>query len=121
MIAKETLSLLRSEIDAKPGSFLLKLRTDLEWDHVAFSRLVRAMHEYVAMAEHGGTIERWIAEGFWYLGHFVRDWSQHPNFPRPLPSEYYESAYERFHDLAYWLFHGESPYESGSGFEDLGP
>lgn len=72
MNSQETLSFLRSAFDAEQGSFLARLRGDLDWDQQAFSRLD-------------------------------------------------ESAYERLHDLAYWLFQGESPYKGGSGFEELVP
>jgi hypothetical protein len=49
-----------------------------------------------------------VAEGFWYLSWYVKSWSEHANFPRPFPAEYYNAAYERPSDLAYWLFTGES-------------
>lgn len=109
----------KTEFDAEPGSFLLRLRTELEWDQAAFTRLVETMHAYVSATKYGDTLERWIAEGFWYLSHFVRDWSQNPDFTRPFPAEYYEAAYERLHDLAYWLFHDERPYEEDRGFEKI--
>jgi hypothetical protein len=72
----------------------------------AFSRLVAAM-------------ERWIAEGFWYYQGFVRDWTSHPNFPRPYGESYYEVAYKRLSDLAYWMFMGESPYEGDGPLQPL--
>ena len=102
---------LRAEFAAEDGSFLLQLRTDLTWDTAAFDRLTTAMLEVLRTTEYADQIPRWVAEGFWLLDTFVRDWSSHPDFPRPLPVEYYSAAYARLHDLAQWLFVGESPYQ----------
>jgi hypothetical protein len=57
-------------------------------------------------------IERWVANGFWYLDTFVPEWSSHPDFPRPHGDDYYQAAYRRLGDLAYWFFFGESPYQA---------
>ena len=109
---------LRRALYGEEGSFLLALRIALEWDREAFSRLVVAMERYARAREGHPTLERWAAEGFWYLEGFVPEWSSHPSFPRPHGEDYYQAAYRRLHDLAYWLFLGESPYQ-GSG--PLGP
>jgi hypothetical protein len=110
-------SALHKEFDAADGSFLLQVRTALEWDVVAFRRLTREMLAYVRSREPGRDIPQWAADGFWYVSSFVESWTQHPNFPRPLPAEYYRDAYERLHNLAFWLFQGTSPYEDNSAFE----
>jgi hypothetical protein len=115
----QIIQVLRHEFDAEDGSFLIQLRCDLEWDKTAFARLVHAMHSYVSRTSDEPKVERWIANGFWYLDMFVRDWTQHPNFPRVYPAEYYESAYRRLRRLAYWLFVGESPCLGGTGFGPL--
>jgi hypothetical protein len=112
---------LREEIEANEGSFLLRLRVELTWDPVAFNRLTAAMLELVQSREPEDPIPRWIAEGFWFVDWYVKEWSQHPNFPRPFGDRYYELSYERLHDLAHWLFMGSSPYQSGSHFEPLHP
>ena len=101
--------LLRSEFQESSNSFLLQLRCSFTWDRAAFSRLISAMEACAAAHEGVSTLPRWIAEGFWYYGYFVQEWSSHPNFPREHPPEYYEAAYERLRDLAYWLFIGQSP------------
>jgi hypothetical protein len=102
---------LRDEFGASPGSFLLTLRCNLEWNEHAFNRLTQAMFEYVRTRNRETDIPRWIAEGFWYLDWFVKDWSMHESFPREHDESYYEAAYERLHDLAYWLFVGESIHQ----------
>lgn len=102
-------SILRAEFDAEDGSFLIQLRCDLTWDRAAFSRLVAAMEACAGQHEGCSTLPRWIAEGFWYCSHFIADWSSHPSFPREHPPEYYEAAYERLHDLAFWFFFGQHP------------
>lgn len=92
------------------GSFLLRLRCDLEWDRAAFTRLIDAMQSCAKAHEGCDTLPRWIAEGFWFVSYFVKEWSSHPDFAKSFNNAYYEAAYERLGDLAYWLFHGESPY-----------
>ena len=38
------------------------------------------------------TLNRWMAEGFWYVPTFVRDWTTHPNFPQVHEPEYYQKG-----------------------------
>ena len=112
-------SILRHEFAAEDGSFLLQLRCDLTWDKAAFSRLVVAM-EQCAVAHAGrDVIERWVAEGFWYLERFTQDWSIHPSFPRLHGEDYYKAAYERLGDLSYWLFVGDSPYQGNGPLDPM--
>jgi hypothetical protein len=115
----DAVEILKHEFEAGEGSFLLQLRCDLRWDESAFSRLAAAMLGYVCTRRSQDPIPRWIAEGFWYLDFFVKEWSSHENFPRPSAPRYYEKATKRLHDLAFWLFMGQSPYEEGRGFEPL--
>ena len=110
---------LQREFDAEEGSFLIQLRPGLVWDRAAFSRLVLAMEACCKDHEGRESIDRWIAVGFWYLSWSVKDWATHPNFPKDEPPEYYEKAFKRLFDLAYWFFCGESPYLKGHGFEPL--
>ena len=100
---------LRDEFNAEKGSFLLQLRCDLLWDPAAFRRLTREMLAYAQTREPESDLPRWVADGFWYASWYVKSWSEHPNFPRPLPAEYYEAAYERLSDLAFWVFTGQCP------------
>jgi hypothetical protein len=111
--------ILRREFNAEEGSFLLQLRCSLVWDKAAFSRLVQAMEKCAVANKGAKKIDRWIAEGFWYLETFVPEWSSHPNFPRPHGDEYYDAAYQRLRDLSYWLFVGESVYEGGGPLKPL--
>jgi hypothetical protein len=111
--------ILRREFTAEDGSFLIQLRCQLTWDKAAFSRVILAMEKCAVAHQGRDVIERWIAEGFWYIEGFTKDWSTHPSFPRPHGEEYYEAAYERLSDLSYWLFVGESPYEGGKPLEPM--
>lgn len=115
----DTEDVLRQELSAEPGSFLLQLRCDLHWDREAFERLTNAMMAYARAHEEDEMIPRWVAEGFWYLSWNVKEWSSHPSFPREHAPSYYEAAYERLHELAYWLFMGSSLYEGGGPLPDL--
>ena len=100
---------LRREFDAEPGTFVLRLRCDLEWDWAAFRLLTAAMYDVADAVKGQESLETWIANGFWFCDTWVRDWTSHPNFPRPDHQRYTE-ALELFHDLAYFVFYGESPY-----------
>jgi hypothetical protein len=113
------LEILKYEFEAREDSFLLKVRTQMEWDKVAFSRLVHAMKVYCEKEAGTESVERWIASGFWYIPQFTRDWTTHPSFPREHSDEYYEQAYHLLDALAYWFFMGESPYEKGKEIELL--
>lgn len=104
---------LKREFDAEGGSFLIILRTELRWDWTAFHQLTAAMYDVAEEVRGRPTIESWIAEGFWYCDTWIREWTGHPNFPRPSEPEY-PAALELIHDLAYFLFIGESPYEDAT-------
>jgi hypothetical protein len=108
---------LRDELEAAPGSFMLQLRCDLRWDAARFRCMTEAMLAYVRARDPEADIPRWVAEGYWYLSWYVKSWSEHPSFPRPLPAEYYNAAYERLSDLAYWLFRGVSSSADDAALE----
>ena len=110
---------LRHEFEAGEGSFLIQLRPDLVWDRAAFSRMTEAMHACAVDLERSDARERWLAEFFWFLSSFVREWSSHPNFPKPFEATYYEAAYRCLDDLAWWFFRGESSYASGHIWKPL--
>lgn len=103
-------AVLRREFNAEEGSFLLQARVSLKWDWDAFRRLTSAMYDVADEAKGQPSVETWIAQGFWYCDTFIRDWTSHPNFPRP-PEDAYRDAIEIVHNLATLLFFGESPYK----------
>jgi len=102
--------ILKREFDAEDGSFLGVVRGELRWDHSAFRRLTNAMYDVADEARGKPVIEAWIAEGFWYCDTWLKDWTSHTNFPR-LPEREHRDAIELIHELAYFLFTGDSPYE----------
>jgi hypothetical protein len=116
---EDFMTILRNEFDAGESSFLIKLRPNLEWDKVAFNRLIAAMKLCAERESSEQKLERWVAEGFWFVPRFIRDWATHPNFPRVHAKDYYERAFTRLEDLAYWYFMARSPYEDGRYFDDL--
>lgn len=95
--------------------FVMRLRSELQWDDEAFERLVGAMRRYLAARGDGEWLDREASEVFWYLEWFVTDWLSHPNFPRPHPPEYYRRAMERLGDLAIVLFVGGDVAAAGMG------
>ena len=113
------LDVLRKEFAAEDGSFLLTMRIESKWDKDAFSRLVEAMKICCERYADRTLLERWLADGFWYLSATVEGHTQHPAFRRPYKQEYYERAYRRLWDLADWFFTGSRPYVPGHGFEPL--
>jgi hypothetical protein len=115
----DDLELLRREFSAQDGSFLLQLRLDLHWDRQAFSRLEQAMRRACAQLESRDDLDRWLAEGYWYLSDFVPGHTSHPNFPRPEPAGYYQAAIQRLWDLQYWFVTGQSPYLDSHQWPDL--
>jgi hypothetical protein len=70
-------AVLQKEFAAEPGSFLVELRFDLRWDRAAFSRLTYAMEQCCRALAGVDVVERWLAEGFWYLSWFPRSWTGH--------------------------------------------
>jgi hypothetical protein len=116
----EILDLLRREFSADQGTFLLGLRGEgLEWDKAAFSRLEKAMRSACEHFQDSHQLDRWMAEGFYYTSWFVRDWTSHPNFPRPEPDQYYEDCIRRIADLADWFFQGSHSYIEPHHWPDL--
>jgi hypothetical protein len=102
--------ILRREFDAEEGSFLLQARVRRRWDWDAFRRLTSVMYDVADESKGQPSVETWIAQGFWYCDTFIRDWTSHPNFPRPR-EDAYKDAIELVHNLATFLFFGESPYK----------
>ncbi|GAA4594854.1 hypothetical protein GCM10023194_62900 [Planotetraspora phitsanulokensis] len=118
--ARDVLTTLRREFDADDDTFLLKLRgSQLEWDKDAFSRLEQAMRATCELFQGRDRLDRWIAEGFYEVSHFVRGWTSHPHFPRPKPDEYYDACLERLDDLADWFFRGVHNYIEPHTWPDL--
>jgi hypothetical protein len=104
------IDILDKEFKAEDNSFLIQLRIELKWDDEAFSRLTEAMRAYCDNHSQETKVDRWIAEGFWYISTFTRSWSSHPQFARLHPSDYYEKVYQLLDELAYRFFIGQSPY-----------
>lgn len=100
---------LKREFDAEEGSFLLQARCEPKWDWNAFRRLTSAMYDVADEIKGQTSIETWIANGFWFCDTWIKDWTSHPNFPRPAEGAY-RDAIELIHDLASLLFFGMSPY-----------
>lgn len=61
------LLVLRQDFEAGEGSFLLRLRPELVWVRGAFTRLQRAMRAVCKRMQDDDKLDRWIAEGFYYV------------------------------------------------------
>jgi hypothetical protein len=117
---REHLDLLRREFEADQGTFLGSLRGEgIEWDKAAFSRFEKAMRWACGHFQEEDRLDRWMADGFHYASWFVRDWTSHPNFPRPEPEHYYNDCIQRIGDLADWFFRGWHVYTEPHHWPDL--
>ena len=101
---------LKNEFDGEEGSFILTLRCELQWDWSAFYRLTESMYFVATASAQKDQVNKQIANGFWFIDTWVKDYTMHENFPRPENEKYIE-ALELIHDLSYYFFFGESPYE----------
>jgi hypothetical protein len=120
MHEEELLDQLRREFAAAEGTFLLNLRGDrIEWDRPAFSRLEKTMRWACQRFREHDQLDRWMADGFYEVSRFVRNWTSHPNFPRPGPEQYYNDCIERLDDLADWFFRGYHGYVEPHQWPDL--
>ncbi|MFD0555868.1 hypothetical protein ACFQ3B_02250 [Stackebrandtia endophytica] len=114
------LVVLREEFEAVEGSFMLALRgKSLVWDRAGFTRLERAMRRACEWSQERDRFDRWMAEGFYDASRFVRDWTSHPNFPRPQPQQYHLDCLDRIDDLADWFFRGFHSYQEPHTWPDL--
>ncbi len=103
---------LVDELNAENGSFILELRTELNWNHKSFINLVNKLNKEFKNTKYDKQLNREVARGIWYISHFIKDWSQHENFPKKLTKEYYAKSYELVDDLTYQYFMAESIYET---------
>lgn len=105
---------LIEELNAEDNSFLIELRINLNWNPVSFINLLNKLYIECQDRENDTMLSREIAGGVWYISTFIKDWSQHEDFPKKFSKEYYELAYELINDLTYHYFVGGSLYQSKS-------
>ena len=114
--AEDLLNRLHHAFRAEDGSFLLKLRSGLEWDQAGFAALIQDMASVCELYGGSEMIERWLADGFWYLPNFIKTWIVHPDFPKEqLPANHALVA-ELLEDLAHWFFTDDCPWENPEGW-----
>jgi hypothetical protein len=115
----EAPEVLRREFASDEGTFLLALYAEYRWDRAAFTRLEQAMRSVAAEYAGRGQLDRWLAEGYFYMATWVRDHTAHPDFPRPTPDSYYDACIERLWELADWFFRGYHVYQEPHTWEML--
>lgn len=109
---------IKDELNAEEGSFLLELRTDLNWNHSSFVNLLTELNNECKRTKGNPNLSREIASGIWFISDFIKNWTEHKNFPKIYPQEYYAKSYELITDLANTYFMTESLYESESEIEN---
>lgn len=109
---EDLLDRLHAAFAGEDGSFLGQLRGKMVWDQAAFDSLVRDMRDICELRTEAEMLERWLADGFWYLPHFVQTWTAHPDFPKDrIPMEA-RLANGLLEDLAHWFFTDDCPWEN---------
>lgn len=103
---------LQCEEEAAKGAFLLQLHCKCEWDWVAFRRLTSAMYDVAEEIKGQPSIEKWIAEGFWFCESEINAIASHSNYSR-FPEDAYRDGVGLIHALAYFFFVGRNPYNDG--------
>jgi hypothetical protein len=83
------------------------LRIELRWDQAAFSRLTHAMEQCCRALAGLDAVDRWLAEGFWYLSWFPRSWTDHPAWAEDPARDQIDQGTHLLDLLAYWFFTGE--------------
>ena len=101
---------LIKELEADQGSFLLELRTGLNWNHNYFINLVSKLYTYCLNNKDANELERPMASSIWYISTFVKGWTEHSNFPKTHSKKYYSKSYELLNELAEFYFNGTSSY-----------
>ena len=100
-------TILAHELTAEAGSFLLTLRVEQTWDDAAFERLADAMAACCAATSADDLLERWVADGFYYLATFPRGHTNHAYWADHPRREAIDDSLGRLDDLAHWYFTGE--------------
>ena len=118
---EEVVERLKQELELAHGSFLSQLRPNFVWDAEAFVRLTEAMEAYCRTIPRGEQVDLWIAHEFWYVPAYVRKWTSHPGFPRQYSSDYYDRAYDRLDQLAWWYFTNSPPFVEGHAWKSVRP
>ena len=109
---------LKDELNSENGSFLLELRTELNWNHNSFINLMTEINNECNRTKRNPNLSREIACGIWHTSDLIKNWTEHKDFPKNYSAEYYEKACELINDLAYCYFMAESPYQSENEIEN---
>ncbi len=102
-------TVLKREFDGEEGTFTSEIRCGKGWDKEAHLQLFRAMIECCKAHEGQGSVERWIAAGFWWLDWYPRQIIERLSEQENL--DYYVNAITNFNHLSHWLFNGEGRAE----------
>ncbi len=103
---------LLNELNGEKGSFILELRTNLNWNHTAFVNLMIKLYRESLKTKKDKTLEREIASGVWFISTFIKSFTSHKDFPKKYSLEYYSKAYELINDITWTYFMVDSPFNS---------
>lgn len=107
------------EFNGEENSFLITIRCDLEWSHAKFIKLLNTMRDYCKQKQSRDPLDKEIAQGFWFVTWFIKDWTSHSGFRNgnKFSDDYYTQSYKFIHDLSYWYFMNEPIYVEEEYFE----
>ena len=93
---------LEDHLNAKEGSFILDLRCNLKWKNESFKELLYLILEEAQKTRKDNTVSKQTVSGIWFVNDFVRNWTEHENFPKKNPQEYYDKAYKLLNHFFYY-------------------
>lgn len=108
------------EFRGEENSFLITIRCDLKWSHTKFVKLINTMRDYCKQKQSNDPLDKEIAQGFWFVSWFIKDWTSHPDFRKAnkFSEDYFNQSYELIYDLSYWYFMEESIYSEEKDFKE---
>lgn len=108
------------EFRGEKESFLITIRCDLEWSHDKFIKFLSTIRNYCKHRQLSNQLDKEIAQGFWFISWFIKDWTSHPDFRKAnkFSDNYYTESYELIHDLSWWYFMEEPIYIEDKDFKE---
>lgn len=104
------LARIEDEFTSQPESFMAGLK-QLQWDQAKLIALLQDLQRLCQLLDREEMIERWLADGFWYLPNFIKTWPEHPEFPKEQLPDNFQVVCGLLDDLAEWFFTDHCPWE----------
>lgn len=118
-MTNEITEVLLYEFRGEENTFLITIRCDLEWSHTKFIEFLNSMRNYCKHKQEEDPLDKEIAQGFWFVSSYIREWTSHPDFRKAnkFSDDYYTQSYDLIYDLSYWYFMEEPIFIEEEEFE----